>query len=71
MGPFELGALALQNVLSCSSALGTRAPARYQSAFEPPMDTTKTGVIMNLTVAYDFCIDGLTRSTMQICLRQL
>jgi hypothetical protein len=61
MGPFELGALALENVLSCSSAFGTRAPARFQSAFDRPMDATKTGVITNLTVAYDFCIDGLNQ----------
>jgi hypothetical protein len=62
MRPSELGGLALENVLSCSIALGTPAPARFQSAFERPMDSTKTGVIMNLTVAYDFCIDGLSRT---------
>jgi len=61
MGPFELGALALENVLSCSSALGTGVPARFQSALDRPMDSTRTGVITNLTVAYDFCIDGLNQ----------
>jgi hypothetical protein len=62
MGPFELGALAVETVLSCSIALGTPAPARFQSALDRPMDSTKTAVIMNLTVAYDFCIDGLNQT---------
>jgi hypothetical protein len=61
-GPFELGALALETVLSCSIALGTPAPARFQSALNGPRDSTKTGVITNLTAAYDFCIDGLNRT---------
>ena len=62
MGPFELGTLALETVLSCSIALDTPAPARFQSALNRPMDFTKTGVTMNLTVAYDFCIDGLNQT---------
>ena len=62
MGPFELGALALETVLSCSTALGTPTPARFQSALNGPTDSTKSGVIMNLTVAYDFCIDGLNQT---------
>jgi hypothetical protein len=61
MGPFEMGALALENVLSCSVALGTPAPARFQSAFDRPMDSTKSGVIKSLTLAYDYCIDGFNQ----------
>jgi hypothetical protein len=60
-GPYEMGSLALANVLSCSMAFGTPAPGKFQSAFDRPMDSTKTGVINNLTVAYDYCIDGLKR----------
>ncbi len=55
----QLGNLALVNVLSCARALGTRAPERFQSAFDRPMDSTKTGIMKSLTVAYDYCIDGL------------
>lgn len=44
-GPYEMGALALANVLSCGMALGTPAPARFQSALDRPMDATKAGVI--------------------------
>ncbi len=62
-GPYEMGSLALANVLSCAMALGTPAPARFQSAFDRPMDSTKTAVTKNLTVAYDYCIDGLKQMT--------
>jgi hypothetical protein len=55
----QMGNIALVNVLSCTMALGTRAPERFQSAFDRPMDLTKTGVMKSLTVAYDYCIDGL------------
>src|SRR5277367_6338643 len=55
----QLGNIALFNVLSCTMALGTRAPERFQSAFDHPMDMTKAGVTRSLTVAYDYCIDGL------------
>jgi hypothetical protein len=61
IGPFEMNALALETVLACSVGLGIDAPARFQSAFDRPMDSTKTGTIMNLTVAFDFCIDGLNQ----------
>ena len=40
-------------------ALGTRAPERFKSAFDKPMDSTKAGITKSLTVAYDYCIDGL------------
>jgi len=55
----QMGNIALVNVLSCTMALGTRAPERFQSAFDRPMDLTKIGVMKSLTVAYDYCIDGL------------
>jgi hypothetical protein len=55
----QLGSLALVNVLACSLATGARAPERFQSAFDRPMDSTKTGIVKSLTVAYDYCIDGL------------
>jgi len=55
----QMGNIALVNVLSCAMALGTRAPERFQSAFDKPMDSTKTGIATSLTVAYDYCIDGL------------
>ena len=61
IGPFEMNAIALETVLTCSVGLGIEAPARFQSAFDRPMDSTKTGTIMNLTVAFDFCIDGLNQ----------
>jgi hypothetical protein len=47
------------NVLSCAKAIGRPVPARFQSAFDRPMDTTKAGVMTSLAVAYDYCIDGL------------
>lgn len=56
-----IGTIALQNVLICSGAFNTRAPERFQSAFDRPMDHTKISMLQNLKVAYDFCIDGLTR----------
>jgi hypothetical protein len=62
IGPFEMYALALETVLACSVGLGIDAPARFQSAFDRPMDSTKTGTITNLTVAFDFCIDGLNQT---------
>ena len=55
----QMGNIALFNVLSCTRALGTRAPERFQSAFDKPMDSTKAGITTSLTVAYDYCIDGL------------
>ena len=55
----QLGNVALVNVLSCARALGTRAPERFQSAFDGPIDSTKTGIMKSLTVAYDYCLDGL------------
>ena len=55
----QMGNIALINVLSCTMALGTRAPERFQSAFDKPMDSTKVGIATSLTVAYDYCIDGL------------
>ena len=55
----QMGNIALVNVLSCTMALGTRAPERFQSAFDKPMDSTKAGIAKSLTVAYDYCIDGL------------
>ena len=55
----QMGNIALINVLSCTMALGTRAPERFQSAFDKPMDSTKAGIATSLTVAYDYCIDGL------------
>jgi len=55
----QMGNIALMNVLSCAMALGTRAPERFQSAFDKPMDSTKAGIATSLTVAYDYCIDGL------------
>lgn len=54
----QMGNLALVNVL-CTRALGTRAPEQFQSAFDRPMDSSKAGVMKSLTVAYDYCIDGL------------
>jgi len=62
IGPFEMNAIALETVLACSVGLGIDAPARFQSAFDRPMDSTKTGTLTNLTVAFDFCIDGLNRT---------
>ena len=55
----QMGNIALFNVLICTRALGTRAPERFQSAFDKPMDSTKAGITTSLTVAYDYCIDGL------------
>jgi hypothetical protein len=55
----QMGNIALMNVLSCAMATGTRAPQRFQSAFDKPMDATKAGIATSLTVAYDYCIDGL------------
>lgn len=55
----QMGSLALSTVLSCTMALGTRAPERFQSAFDKPMDSSKAGILKSLTVAYDYCIDGL------------
>jgi hypothetical protein len=55
----QMGNIALFNVLSCTKALGTRAPERFQSAFDKPMDSTKAGITTSLMVAYDYCIDGL------------
>ena len=55
----EMGGLALHSVLSCSLAFHTRAPERFQSAFDRPMDISKAGTMENLKVAYDYCIDGL------------
>lgn len=55
----QMGSLALANVLSCTRALGTPAPERFQSALDRHMDSTKVGVMASLTVAYDYCIDGL------------
>ena len=43
----------------CLKKKGTRAPERFQSAFDKPMDSTKAGITTSLTVAYDYCIDGL------------
>jgi hypothetical protein len=57
----QMGNIALFNVLSCTRALGSRAPERFQSMFDKPMDSTKAGVTTSLTVAYDYCIDGLKR----------
>jgi len=57
----EMGALALASVLSCSLAIHTRVPERFQSAFDRPMDHTKAGTMESLRVAYDYCIDGLTK----------
>jgi hypothetical protein len=57
----EMGGLALVNVLSCSLAFHTRAPERFQSAFDRPMDHSKAGTMESLKVAYDYCIDGLTQ----------
>ena len=62
IGPFEMNALALETVLACSLGLGINAPTRFQSAFDRPMDSTKTGTIMNLTAAFDFCINGLNQT---------
>jgi hypothetical protein len=55
----EMGSLALANFLSCSLALHTEAPARFQSALDRPMDHSKTGTVKSLRVADDYCIDGL------------
>jgi hypothetical protein len=55
----EMGGLALATILSCSSALHTKAPARFQSALDRPMDHSKTGTVESLRVAYNYCIDGL------------
>lgn len=57
----QMGNLGLVNVLSCTAALGTRAPERFQSAFDRPMDSSKIGIVKSLTVAYDYCIDGLNQ----------
>lgn len=56
----QLNEITLADVLACTMALHTRAPERFQSAFDKPMDSTKAGVIENLTEAYDYCIGGLT-----------
>jgi hypothetical protein len=55
----QMGSLALANVLSCTSAFHTKAPQRFQSALDRPMDHTKDGTMESLRVAYDYCIDGL------------
>lgn len=55
----QLNGIALADVLGCTMALHTRAPERFQSAFDKPMDSAKAGVIENLTEAYDYCIGGL------------
>ncbi len=55
----QLNGIALADVLGCTMALHTRAPERFQSAFDKPMDSSKAGVIENLTEAYDYCIGGL------------
>ena len=55
----QMGNIALMNVLSCVMALGTRPPERFKSAFDKPIDSTKAGITTSLTVAYDYCIDGL------------
>ncbi len=60
--PSELNGIALVNVLSCSLGFGVEAPPTFQSAFDRPMDATKANVIMNLTAAYDFCLDGLNQT---------
>lgn len=55
----QLNGVALFNVLACTMALQTRAPERFQSAFDKPMDSSKAGVIQNVTEAFSYCIDGL------------
>ncbi len=57
----EMGGLALVNVLACTMAFHTEAPKRFQSAFDQPMDHTKAGTMESLKVAYDYCIDGLSK----------
>jgi hypothetical protein len=56
-----LNGIALSNVLACTMALQTRAPGRFQSAFDKPMDSSKAGVTENLTEAFGYCIEGLNR----------
>ena len=46
-------------MLACTMALQTRAPERFQSAFDKPMDSSKAGVTKNLIEAFDYCIEGL------------
>ncbi len=55
----QLNGIALANVLACTMTLKTRAPERFQSAFDRPMDSSKAGVIENLTQAFDYCVDGI------------
>lgn len=55
----QLNGIALYSVLACTTALQTRAPERFQSAFDKPMDSSKAGVIENLTEAFGYCIEGL------------
>ncbi len=59
----QLNGIALADVLGCTMALHTRAPERFQSAFDKPMDSSKAGVIENLTEAYNYCIGGLKTMT--------
>jgi hypothetical protein len=59
----QLNGVALTAVLGCTMALQTRAPERFQSAFDRPMDSSKAGVIENLTEAFSYCIDGLQSLT--------
>lgn len=55
----QLNGVSLYSVLACTMALQTRAPERFQSAFDKPMDVSKAGVIENLTEAFGYCIEGL------------
>ena len=55
----QLNGITLINVLACTMTLHTRAPERFQSAFDRPMDDSKAGVIENLTEAFSYCIEGL------------
>ncbi len=57
----EIGGLALANVLSCSLATRSKAPASFQSALDHPMEHTKAATLDSLKTAYDYCIDGLTK----------
>ncbi|MBV9265378.1 MAG: hypothetical protein JO061_04335 [Acidobacteriaceae bacterium] len=59
----QLNGIALSDVLACTMALHTRAPERFQSAFDKPMDSSKAGVIENLTEAFGYCIEGLKMMT--------
>lgn len=56
----DIGGAALLNVLACSLATHTKAPQPFQSAMDHPMDHSKAGTIEALTVAYDYCIAGLS-----------